>query len=221
MRVVPPALAAALDAPAATLCTAWVLTRADGLRLGFTDHDRPLAVEGVACEAASGWTAGAADAELGFTPGQASAAGALSSDALTEEDIAAGLYDGAEVETWRVDWSAPGSDDDARLLLRRETIRRLVRNGQGFTAELEGPLAALRKVVGRAYDRVCDAQLGDARCRVDLAAFPGATCDKTFSTCGGVFANALNFQGFPDTPGGDFLAVYAGTAGTADGGSRR
>ncbi len=217
MRALPPDLAAALDGEAATLCTAWILTRADGVRLGFTDHDAPLAVEGLTCEAASGWTAGAADGELGLAPGQASAAGALSSDALTEADIAAGLYDGALVETWRVDWSAPG----ARVLLRRETVGRLVRTGEGFTAELEGPLAALRKVVGRAYDRVCDARLGDARCRVDLAAFPGATCDKSFSTCDGVFANALNFQGFPDTPGDDFIAVYAGTAGTADGGSRR
>ena len=217
MRAVPAPLAALLDSGAATVCTAWIVTRSDGVRLGFTDHDRPLALEGVACEAASGWTGGTSDAELGFAPGQASAAGALDSEALTEADIAAGLYDGARVETWRVDWSAP----DTRMLLRRETIRRLVRTGAGFAAELEGPLAALRKVVGRAYDRVCDAQLGDTRCRADLAAFPGATCDKRFSTCRDTFANALNFQGFPDTPGDDFLAVYAGTSGRADGGSRR
>ena len=217
MRTVPAPLAAVLDGGAATVCTAWVLTRADGLRLGFTDHDRPLTLDDVLCRAASGWTAGASDAELGFAPGQASAFGALDSDALDEADIAAGLYDGALVETWRVDWSAP----DVRMRLRRETIRRLVRTGEGFTAELEGPLAALRKVVGRAYDRVCDAQLGDGRCRIDLAAFPGATCDKRFSTCRDAFANAVNFQGFPDTPGDDFLAVYAATSGKADGGSRR
>ncbi len=217
MRVIPPALLTAVEAEAATLCTAWILQRADGVRLGFTDHDRPLVVDGVACEAASGWTLGAADGELGFTPGQASASGALSSDALTGADIAAGLYDGARVEIWRLDWSTP----DAGVLLRRETISRLLRTGEGFTAELEGPLASLRRAVGRAYDRVCDAQLGDARCRVDLAAFPGATCDKAFSTCHDVFANVVNFQGFPDTPGDDFLAVYAATSGTADGGSRR
>lgn len=216
MRALTPAMAAAADAEAATLCTCWILARADGVRLGFTDHDLPLEVEGVACEAASGWTAGAADAELGWTPGQASAAGALSSDALAEADIAAGRYDGARVETWRVDWSDPA----ARVRLRRETVRRLVRSGAGFTAELEGPLAALRRVVGRAYDRSCDAQLGDARCRATPA--PGAACDKSFATCRDVFANAVNFQGFPDVPGDDFLAVYAGNVtGPADGGSRR
>ena len=218
MRTLPPDLAAALDGEAATLCTAWTLTRADGAVLGFTDHDRALDLGGVACEAASGWTAGTADAELGFAPGQASAAGALSSDALAEADIAAGLYDGAVVETWRVDWSNPA----ARVRLRRETVRRLVRQGAGFTAELEGPLARLRTVVGRAYDRLCDARLGDGRCRADLSGRADAVCDKRFATCRDVFANAVNFQGFPDTPGDDFLAVYAGNApGAADGGSRR
>lgn len=216
MRAVPPALAAAIESGAAGLATCWIVTRTDGAKLGFTDHDRPLAVQGVTCSAASGWTAGAADLQLGSSPGQASASGALDSDALTEPDIAAGLYDGAAVETWRIDWTDPS----LRVRLDRATITRLVRTASGFTAEIEGPLAALKRVVGRAYDRYCDAQLGDARCRVDLSAFPGGACDKRWATCTGVFANGINFQGFPDTPGDDYLAVVAGT-GVANGSSRR
>ncbi len=216
MRAIPDALAAALDAEAATLATAWIVTRADGVRLGFTDHDRPLSVEGVACAPASGWTGGAADSALGFDPGSASAQGGLDSAALDEGDIAAGLYDGAAVEAWRLDWSAP----EARVRLWRGTIRRLVRDGVGYTAEIDGSLALLQRTAGRTYDRSCDAQLGDARCRVDLAAFPDVTCDKRWATCSGVFANAINFQGFPSIPGDDFLAVVAGGAGVNDGGSR-
>lgn len=217
MRALPDALVAAVEGGAASLCTCWLLLRTDGARLGFTDHDRPLLVEGALCSAASGWTAGAAASALGFDPGDASAAGALDSAALTEADIAAGLYDGAALETWRVDWSDPS----VRVRLRRGVLRRLVRTGGAFTAEVEGPLAVLERTAGRSFDRTCDAQLGDARCRVDLTAFPGATCDKRWATCTGVFANALNFQGFPDIPGDDFLAVSAGTDGPADGSSRR
>ena len=216
MRALSPVMSAAADAETATLCTCWILRREDGRLLGFTDHDVPLQIEGTPCEPASGWTAGAAHAELGWAAGQASAAGALSSGAITEADIAAGLYDGAAVETWRVDWTDPS----ACVRLRRDTVHRLLRSGAGFTAELEGPLAALRRVIGRAYDRLCDAQLGDARCRAEAG--PGAVCDKSFATCRARFANAENFQGFPDTPGDDFLAVYAGAVqGPADGGSRR
>lgn len=218
MRTLPPALAAALDSEAATRCTCWIVTRRDGRRLGFTDHDAAVLVDGIACEPASGWTAGAADGSLGATPGQASAAGGLSSDALDEADILAGLYDGAQVDTFL---ASPGNGA-ARVRLRRETVQRLVRTAHGFTAELEGPLAALRRVVGRTYDRLCDARLGDARCRVNLDSAPAQTCDRTFATCRDVFDNALNFQGFPDIPGDDFLPVHAATAGDGgDGGSRR
>lgn len=218
MRPLPEGLRAAIEGGAASLCTAWVLTRRDGVKLGFTDHDRPLSVEGVACAAASGWTAGAADGELGLSAGTATVTGALDSAALTEADIAAGLYDGARVEAWRLDWGDPA----ARMLLWRGSIDRLVREGGGFTAEVEGPLSVLKRVVGRSYGRACDAVLGDARCRVDLARFPaGVRCDKRLATCGATFGNAVNFQGFPDIPGDDWLAAYPAAGERNDGGSRR
>ncbi len=219
MRALSDGLKAALDSGAAGLATAWILTRADGLRLGFTDHDEDLTVESVTCAAATGWTLGAAHSELGASAGLAAATGALDSAALTEADIARGLYDGARVEAWRALWGDPVQ----AVLVWRGTISRLVRSGEGFTAEIEGPLAALERVVGRTYGRGCDAILGDARCRVDLSdpAFAGAACDKTYATCAARFANTLNFQGFPDIPGDDFLAVVANAATINDGGSRR
>lgn len=228
MRAVPAALAATIESGAAPLCTCWVLTRGDGARLGFTDHDRPLtltfAAAAVTCEAASGWTLGAADGELGLSPGTATATGALDSaaldsGALAEADIARGLYDGAAVEAWRVDWSAPAS----RILLWRGTITRMAREGPGFTAEVEGPLGVLKRVAGRTYGRTCDARLGDARCRVDLtrAEVVGQTCDQRWATCRDRFANAVNFQGFPDIPGDDYLAAVPTAGERNDGRSRR
>ncbi|MCA3700890.1 MAG: DUF2163 domain-containing protein, partial [Brevundimonas sp.] len=47
MRDIPIELAARIESGAATLCHAWVVTGADGGRLGFTDHDRDLVVDGV------------------------------------------------------------------------------------------------------------------------------------------------------------------------------
>jgi len=35
-----------------------------------------------------------------------------------------------------------------------------------------------------------------------------AGCDKRFSTCAGRFANAVNFRGFPQIPGNDFVVSY-------------
>ena len=48
-----------------------------------------------------------------------------------------------------------------------------------------------------------------------------AGCDKRFQTCSGKFANLLNFQGFPDLPGEDWMVSYPKRAGANTGGSRR
>lgn len=53
-----------------------------------------------------------------------------------------------------------------------------------------------------------------------------AGCDKTFETCRFKFNNALNFQGFPDIPGDDWLMAHPAQAGDNqgsqnNGGSRR
>jgi hypothetical protein len=216
MRAIPPELAERIDSGAAGLCHVWILTRADGVRLGFTDHDRDLSVDGVTCRAASGWTAGASEAATGFTPGLATALGGLDAAALTQGDLAAGLYDGAQVGCWRLDWSDPA----LRALLWSGRIARVSQAGAALTLEIEGPLAGLETVVGRTYGRLCDAAFGDGRCGLDLALHPGATCDKRWSTCRDSFANSLNFQGFPSLIGEDFLTLYPAEGERHDGGRR-
>ncbi len=209
---------AALQGGAARLATCWILTRKDGRRLGFTDHDRPLGLDGVVCDPSSGLSPQGASGRLGQA-GEAQVLGTLAAEAVTDADLAAGLYDGARVQAWRVDWSDPTQ----RVSLGEGTIARLRRDGQGWRATLAGPLAPLQRRVGRAYGRLCDAELGDARCRVDLAdpRFAGAACDKRFAICRERFENAANFRGFPDLPGDDFLAAVPAQGEANDGGSRR
>lgn len=48
-----------------------------------------------------------------------------------------------------------------------------------------------------------------------------AGCDKRFETCRLKFNNVLNFRGFPDIPGGDWLIASPAASGTFDGGSLR
>jgi hypothetical protein len=217
MRYIPIEMADRIESGAAGLCHAWVLTRADGVRLGFTDHDRDLVVEGVMCRADSGWTAGAAESAVGLGAGAASVAGGLDDDTISDADVEAGRFDGALVELWRVDWAEPG----LRVRLWVGTLASIRREGGAFVAELAGRMAALERVVGRTYGRECDAVLGDGRCGVDVSAFPGRACDKRFATCVGVFGNGVNFQGFPDVPGDDFLTAVPVEGGRNDGGSRR
>lgn len=217
MRHIPNDLAARIESGAAGLCHAWMVERADGLRLGFTDHDRDLGIEGLVCRAASGWVAGAAEGAAGLAAGSGAVAGAIDDEAVTDADVEAGLWDGAAVELWRVDWSAP----ELKVRLWAGTMRRLVREGAGFTAEVEGSLAKLERVVGRTMGRDCDAVLGDGRCGLSVGEIGGRTCDKRWATCTGVFGNGVRFRGFPDVPGDDFLTAAPVEGGRNDGGSRR
>ncbi|GJD29094.1 hypothetical protein PMNALOAF_0326 [Methylobacterium adhaesivum] len=162
MRDLPADLADRLGG-ATTLCHCWALTRRDGAVLGFTDHDRDLTLAGVVYAARSGLEAAEASAELGFAVGGGEVAGALSALGLTDADIAGGLYDGAGVETWLVDWTAP----ETRLLLDAGTLGEVRRAGGAFVAEVRGLMDRLDVPSGRTYRATCAAELGDGRCRVD------------------------------------------------------
>ena len=147
-----------------TLCHCWTVARADGVVLGFTDHDRPLLVDGVSCEPQTGMTASEARDAIGLAGDATDIEGALASEAISEADIAAGRYDGAVVTTLLVNWREP----EQNAVLRTATVGKITRADGAFRVELNGPAAALEKRVGRFFRRTCDATLGDTRCGFDL-----------------------------------------------------
>jgi len=168
VRTLPIDFAAHLACGATTLAWCWRIARGDGVRLGFTDHDRPLTFDGTVFEAASGFSASELTAEVGLSVGNQELSGALRSDRLSEDDLNAGLYDNAGIEVFRVNWA----DLSQRLLMRTGTIGEVKRGVTAFTAELRGLAHVLQQERGRIYQPGCDADLGDARCTVALA---GAT----------------------------------------------
>lgn len=165
MRTIPAALQEKLSSGVTTLARCWVLTRRDGAILGFTDHDEDIPLGSVACRAGTGLDGSEATARLGLAIGGAEIAGALSDDALNEAELAAGLYDGAEIEIHLVDWSEPGLN----VLLAKGAIGEVRREGSAFAAELRGLADRLAQESGRRYTATCSADLGDARCKIDLA----------------------------------------------------
>lgn len=294
MRQLPEGLQAHLDSGATTMAWCWRLTRRDGAVFGFTDHDRPLVFDGMTFEAATGFSASELKEGVGLSIDNLDVSGALRSDTLDENDLAAGLFDDAGVEIFRVNWQ----DTAQRALMRSGSIGEVRRIGPGFTAEVRGLTHYLQQPRGRAYQAACDADLGDARCGVNLGTsqrsaegvvvavrpsrlievsglsalaegalargrllwtgganfgtrieikrhvvWPDAVllelwqdmarpvapgdaflvtvgCDKTFATCRDVFANGVNFRGFPHIPGPDFVTHYPNSddAGGSGGG---
>lgn len=157
----------ALATGSTRLCRCYRVTRADGRVYAFTDHDDDLSFDGLTWKAGAALAASEAAATLGLAPDELDASGALSADTITEADLSAGLWDGAQVEILDVDWSAPGT----RKLLGRFVMGELERQGIAFKAELRSASAGLERPAGRIHSHTCDCRrVGDARCGVDLAA---------------------------------------------------
>jgi uncharacterized phage protein (TIGR02218 family) len=163
MKILSPEFSAHLASGATTLCWCWRLTRRDGAQLGFTDHDRPLTFDGTTFEAASGFTASEIKDSIGLSVDNLEVTSAISSNALVEADLAAGTYDDAAVEIFRVNWSDPSQ----RVLMRSGSLGEVRRSGIAFSAEVRGLAHYLQQPKGRLYQYTCDADLGDARCTID------------------------------------------------------
>lgn len=158
-------LYAHLGTGATTVCRAWSVVRGDGVVLGFTDHDRDLAFEGVSFKASTGMTAKVLQQTTGLSVDNSEAVGALSDASITEGDLLAGRFDGAKVESWLVNWA----DVSQRVLQFRGSFGEISRSGGAFRAELRGLSELMNQPRGRAYQKDCAAILGDAACKVDLA----------------------------------------------------
>jgi uncharacterized phage protein (TIGR02218 family) len=164
MKTLPTGMQAHLDSGATTLCWCWKIARNDGATQGFTDDDVDVAFGGVTYEAASGFTATEVQSLLDLAIDNLSVSGALSSATLNEADLAAGLYDNASIEIWRVNWA----DTSQRVLMRKGNLGEVKRGKAAFTAEVRGLAHLLNQPVGRCFGYGCDADLGDARCTIDI-----------------------------------------------------
>ena len=165
MKTLPSGMQSHLDSGATTLCWCWILTRRDGQTFGFTDHDIDVSCDGISCVADSGFSATELQSSLGLSVDNVDVEGALSADLITEEDISLGLYDGAEIAVWRVNWM----DTSQALLMRKGNLGEITRGDTYFSAEIRGLAAQLQQKQGRVYQAGCDAVLGDDRCGVDTS----------------------------------------------------
>lgn len=194
---------------ATTLARAWMVRRADGMVLGFTDHDAVLSFGGIRFRPDHGMSARALVQATGLSVDNSEAEGALSDDAITERDVLAGRWDGAEVKMWEVDWT----DVAARRLVFAGTLGEIARAQGAFRAELRGLSEPLNAARGRVFHPRCSARLGDGRCRKSLTG-------ETFAAEARITAledgRILRFAAFPAYDAGWFergsLTVLSGEA---------
>ncbi|MFN3319585.1 MAG: DUF2163 domain-containing protein [Allorhizobium sp.] len=198
MKGLPQALADHLATGETTLCRAWRVTCRDGFRLGFTEHDQKLTFDDTVFEPGTGFAATEASVASGLSAPGAEVRGGFSSETITEADLAAGRYDGARVELFLVNWQAA---DEQHALMSVQEIGEVNRAGPGFSAELRSFAHRLQQPEGRIYNRRCDADLGDSKCRVEMGV---ANRSASAVVAEVLSADRLTVLGLPDLPEGHF-----------------
>ncbi|MBU6206617.1 MAG: DUF2163 domain-containing protein, partial [Alphaproteobacteria bacterium] len=149
-----------------TLAFLWRLERADGVALGFTSHDRDIALGGLSYKATPGMVPSSIERKDSLSAANVSLAGALTSDAITADDLRAGRWDGAALWLSVCDWS---DLTQTPIPLVRGELGTVDVSDTGFKAELRGPSVMFEAPVVEQTTPDCRAALGDKRCRVDMA----------------------------------------------------
>lgn len=166
MKSTSSALAAHLAGPVTTLATCWRIVRLDGQAFLFTDHDRDLVFEGEVYKASSGYSRTAIANDAGMGVDNLDVEGVFDHEAITEEELRAGLFDQAEVRIFLVNWADPSMGS---LRMRRGWFGEVALSEQGvFKTELRGMTQALSQRIGELYSPECRADLGDHRCKVPV-----------------------------------------------------
>lgn len=195
MKNVSVALAEHLAGPVTTLATCWEIVRRDGVAFAFTDHDRDIAFDGRVYLARFGYSRTAVVSDDRLSVDNLDVDGIFDAEAITEQDMRAGLFDYAEVRIRVVNWADTSM---GALRLRRGWLGEVMLTEQGtFRTELRGLTQALQQEIGEMYSAECRADLGDGRCKVNLAAM------THYGTVTGVldravFTASVNSGGLPD-----------------------
>lgn len=179
MKSVSVALKAHYASEATTLARLWYVQRRDGVVHAYTDHDKaitfetqtdfgdPDVVADVTYQPTSTYDVGAVQTSAALNVDDVSLTGLLALDAITAADVEAGLWDGGNVQVLEVNYRdlTMGAN-----ILRFGEIGEVQRSGQQFSAEIRGLMQHLQNTIVRIVTASCDADLGDARCGVDLEA---------------------------------------------------
>ena len=89
----------------------------------------------------------------------------LEATAITEEDLRKGLYRGAKVTEYAVDWQHPWAGP---VVTNTYFIESTQWDGEQWSANISSLAANFKRMFGRVYARTCSYNIGDSLCTFDI-----------------------------------------------------
>ncbi len=189
-----------------TLALCIKITRQDNQVFAFTTHASDIVITGVTYVSAQGsFSPQMVKTSGDMTVDNTDVEAIIDSSYITDEDLLAGKFDYADVEFFMVNYKTLA---DGNVKLRKGTLGEIESTGQVFRAELRGLMQHYQQVIGRVYSKRCDADLGDARCGINLASYT-----TTSSVTSVASKQQFNGAAVPAAPGG----LLTWTSGNNDG----
>jgi uncharacterized phage protein (TIGR02218 family) len=149
-----------------TISRQWRFVRRDGQVIAITTCARDLLFDGILYRSKDGVNPSAIAAEASAAVNNSEINGTLSDQLITESDMFAGLWDGASVDIFEVNYRDLSM---GKLAVGGGTIGDVKVGRSAFTAELRGLTQSLQKVTGRVYTKGCPWKFGDPNtCRFDI-----------------------------------------------------
>jgi len=147
----------------------WLITRRDGQRFAYTEHDENVEYDEVLYRACGSLVGSAS--ELGAVMGEVGnqeLTGYLSELGISAIDVLGGRFSGASIEVWLIPYG-DFIDNEEPVQIATGLVG-AVRNGDAkFTLEALSPSAQLaQKVITKVITKTCRHRLGDDKCGVDL-----------------------------------------------------
>lgn len=178
-----------------TVATFWRVLRRDGVTLGFTSHDRDLWFDGVLHRASPGMVPSSIRKSADFEPDSAEVRGAITHEAITEQDLAAGRFDNAQARIGVVDWETL-----ERGVLYAGAIGTVTEEDGSFSAELASRKAELQSDPIPRTSPACRARFCGPGCNLNPLRY---TRDVTLASVDAA-VNSATFAESPDP------AIHAG-----------
>jgi uncharacterized phage protein (TIGR02218 family) len=136
--------------------------------LGFTSHDADVLHEGILLRASPGMQPTTVVQSVGLDKDGLDVSGGLTSDLIRSDDLAAGRWDGAYVQIFLFDWTAP---THGKRVLATGELGAVSYSDDAFEAELLGLQARLDKAVAPQTSPTCRAQFCDSACGLNRERF--------------------------------------------------
>jgi len=165
--------------PTTTLAVGWHVVRRDLQVFGWTEHDESVTIAGVAYIAGAGLQTSSTHSTNDFSVDTLDVT--IFMAVSTETEIAAGIWDNAEVTAFEYNWASPPTALDNQVnILRYGNLGEITRQNNVLTAEIRGLSQRLVRRIGCQYSPTCpwyhaqwngSTYVSSVECGIDLTSF--------------------------------------------------